>query len=265
MDFGILINFILNKGSTDATRSLATTLELPPCGSRIEFGNAGQAMEAQSDAFRPKTLCGTSVFDFLPDGVIVRAIIGRILDGLCHAAKRMTEAQGRVAVLNYRRYLEFALELQKYLFCKESTNEWVTIQLLNISHHQAGVEHKDCFSDGREGFNRTMCKSFHLVDGVGYLWSLKVLAGYSKRIADYISGSFSQILKIKSRLEMFVDSIDSKYMPFVKHDLSAGLSQEYFLLSTISYWLSAALTEIHRLSPSLTEACKSGGEGPSKD
>jgi hypothetical protein len=75
MDFGILINFILNNGSTDATCSLATTLELPPCGSRIEFGNAGQAMEAQSDAFRPKTLCGTSVFDFSPDGVIVRAII----------------------------------------------------------------------------------------------------------------------------------------------------------------------------------------------
>jgi hypothetical protein len=92
------------------------------------------------------------------------------------------EAQGRVAVLNYRQYSEFALGLQKYLFCKESTNEWVTIQLLNIFHHQAGVEHKDRFSDGRKGFNRTMCKSFHLVDGVGNLWSLKVLTGYRKRM-----------------------------------------------------------------------------------
>jgi hypothetical protein len=286
IDLKKLVNFIFTHGTTDASRSIPTTLDLPPVGSRVDFGNAGQAMEADVDEFRPMTLCGTGIFDKCDNGILIRAMLGRILDSMAKAVKRILEAQGRLGVHNLRRYTEFAEHLKKLLFATSTTNEWVSLQLLNLSHHQGGVRHKDKYSDGRQGYDHTSCKCIHFIDALENLWSLKIIAGFRKRIGDYMSGSLSKIMSLKSRIQSHIYQIDSKYtalmglylgahipavspswkdtshfwlddgMPFEKYDLGHGITQEYFLIVTgsqRSFWLSACLSGIYKLSPYLTE------------
>jgi hypothetical protein len=283
LDMKELILFVLEYGTNDPSRSIPTGET--GIGSRVDFGNAGQAMEPGEEKFRPRTLCGTDVLSSHPRGPKIRLMLGRILDRMCRAAKRITEEQGRISSLNHKRYQQFAEHLQSFLFATELTNEWVTIQLLNISHSQSGVRHQDKYSDGREGYNRTICKCFFLIDSAGDLWCFKILAGYRKRVGDYMTGPYSRLLSLTSRLRMFTTCINSKYetliglyrgahhptkmptwddtthfwlddyMPFTRQSVGGGLFQDYFLMitgSTRSYWASAACSPMQSLSCRLT-------------
>jgi hypothetical protein len=203
IDFALISNFIFKHGKSDPERStISTTIEDPSSssttgatgrsnhilGSRVDFGNAGQASEPGFDIFRPKTMCGTHAFPDNDEGEAIRLMIGKIIDAMCNCTKNLSQDVGRPSVMmSARRFDEFSSELRKFLFAKHCVTEWVTLQLLNLSHDQGGEPHKDVLNDPREGYNVTMCFCLHFTDGVGDLWSLKIITGYRKKVGDWLS------------------------------------------------------------------------------
>lgn len=279
-DLRVLVQFVFEQGTNDPSRSSNSKL-----GSRLDFGNAGLAMEP-GKVYRPKTLCGTDVFFRSKTGETIRVVLGRLVEGMCRACKRMAVEMGRPFVLNERRYLEFADHLRSFLFADEIYVEWITIQVLNLSDLQSGTRHKDDHNDERQGYNWTACKSFTFVDSLGSLWSLKIIINFRKRIGDYMLSHISEVLRIKAQIKTYQDAVDARYrqlfgmykgaaqpsilptcrdlspfylddyMPFETQYIFRNLVQDYFTVVTAptrSLWISAACTAIHRVSPWLTE------------
>jgi hypothetical protein len=108
-------------------------------GSRYDFGNAGQASEPGMDFFRPKTLCLTGPLEGYEKGDQLRLMLGRIVDAMCSCSNDLSgkEFVDRPCPINnkkYRRCAEFASRLRDFLYAKVSCVEWITLQLLNLSH-----------------------------------------------------------------------------------------------------------------------------------
>ena len=90
-------------------------------------------------------------------------VLGRLVDGICNAGKRMAKEMRLPHALNQRRYEEYALHLQRFLFGKSSYCESVTLQLLNLSKGDCGAEHVDILNDHRATYNATMAKVMNFV------------------------------------------------------------------------------------------------------
>ena len=106
-----LFQFVVRHGKADATRS---------SGWRVDLSNAGQAFEegmnSNGNSFLwPKTLCGEMVFLEDPDGPLVRAILGRFVDGVCRSGKLICQEMKMPHCLNVQRYNKYALRLQRFL------------------------------------------------------------------------------------------------------------------------------------------------------
>jgi hypothetical protein len=286
IDLPSLTQFIFKHGDSDTKRSTTShqvSQCTPPLGSRYDFGNAGQASEPGHVPTRPKTLCKTKALENYENGDNLRLILGRIVDAMCRCSNDLSvEKVGRPCPSNKKRCTEFALKLRDFLGARDSCVEWITLQLLNLSHGQGGLEHTDVSNDTREGYNRTMCFGIHFIDGVGDLWSLKIVTGYRKKIGDYLSVPSAQLIRLKSALVLHMKEIDKGYsdivikqyngryvcfmpptwqdpslmwlddhMPYDLKVLKHGVKVFVFKMKTspsLSYWLSPALTGAYGLS-----------------
>jgi hypothetical protein len=285
IDFVLLAQFIFKHGDNDPKRSTRREeITLPMVGMRIDFGNSGQAMEEPGGPYRPKTLCGHDCFDNDKNGETIKGLLGRIVDGICNCSHYLSETvMGRSSsVMNQRRFTDFALPLRNLLYANDSDVEWITLQLLNLSHYQGGVGHKDVSNDPREGYNRTMCLCLHFTDGVGDLWSLKVITAFRKRVGDYFEGKMGKLIPLKRSVVLHTTRIDAGYndilrlymgdyippcipswkkpelmwldddMPYEVKFLKGGREIESFSMiagTTLSNWLSPALTGAYLLAP----------------
>lgn len=302
IDIAALVRFIFKHGKSDPRRSTTTTgrgsrtttgahqLSVPVLGSRFDFGCAGQASEPGLEYFRPKTLCKTEPFDVdKRKGETVLAILGRIVDAMCDCTHHLCDKHfGRSYTINRRRFMEFASKLRDLMYGKKADVEWITLQLLNLSHFQGGNLHLDVLNDPREGYNRTMCFCLHFIDGVGDLWSLKVITGYRKTIGDWMGGAFGKVMQLKSSIILHTIRINDgykdilgrygggyipskppswedtssfwldDYMPYevryfsLSSDGTDRIELQYFRMvtgTTLSYWLSPALTGAYLLAP----------------
>ena len=178
-----LMGFLVRHGRSDAGRSTGWCLNL---------SNAGQAYEGEG-SFHPKTLCGDAVFMDDPDGSLVRAILGRLVDGVCRAGKQMCREMKKPHCLNERRYMEFALPLQEFIFDESSYVESITLQLLNLTAGDHGEEHIDVLNDHRASYDCTMVKVMNFVNANEHLYSLKIICGFRKRLGDFYSVKMSKI------------------------------------------------------------------------
>jgi hypothetical protein len=164
INLALLAQFVLEEGKSDTSRSTIVQSHHRRGGeakSRFDFGNAGQAWELGTDTPCPKILCNINPLKRHKNGVTIRQILGRILDGMCtcthHDLLRRPDVNiDRSFVMNQKRFEKFAKPLRDFLYAKESVTEWVTLQLLNLSHNQGGVRHMDVSNDPREGYNHTM-------------------------------------------------------------------------------------------------------------
>ena len=272
-----LIMFLWRNGKSDATRS---------SGWRLDFGNAGQASESIAGQFQPKLLCGTGTFDSDPDGPLIRSTIGVIVDGLCKGMKQMSREMGQPLVLNERRYQGYAQHLQDYLFAKELFIEHVTLQMLDLSAGDSGVEHLDASNDPRVSYNSTVAKVMHFIGPSGNLISLKVLCSFRKRIGDYYSLSYAKIEKVLIHIHTMLEEVNMAYQrlgnhhrgcmlvdrpatwdninplflnersPWKTKQITPSIRQRSIQILTgvgRNLWLSAAWTQIHRLGNSYDE------------
>jgi hypothetical protein len=246
-------------------------------------------MEPGVEGFKPRVLCIPEHFETDADGLLLRAIFGRIYDRMGQCAKRILEQQGRHVAPNFRRFDEFAKHLQEYLFAEYMKNEHCTSQLSNLSDGIGGVKHQDTLNDGRAGYSEVMCLGVTVKDNIGDLWNLKHLGTWRKRIGDYMCGSMTNLLLLVSRLRHFQHSINAKYaalmgqykgaytppkiptcanhldtfhlddyMPFEQHVLSPSklISQSYMVMPTSPFratWLAGACSPVHELSPVLNK------------
>ena len=276
-----LFQFVVRRGKADPTRSN---------GWRLDLSNAGQAFEENNqghDFVRPKILCGDGVFLEDADGPLVRAVLGRFVDGLCSAGKLMCREMRMPHSLNPKRYNEYALHLQEFLFAKNSYIESVTIQLLNLSRGDHGEEHVDILNDQRSSYDCTIVKVMNLVDSNSHLYSLKIICGFRKRLGDFYSVQMSKIEKLMVNARTMLSEVDASYSrlvsnhrgshhpafmptwsnidplyiddhsPWICRRLTPAISQEGILVLTgiaRGIWLSPALSAIYKLSPVLSEA-----------
>jgi hypothetical protein len=128
-----------------------------------------------------------------------------------------------------------------------------------------------------------MCFGIHFIDGVGDLWSLKIITGYRRKIGDYMSVPSAKLLRLKSALVLHMKEINKGYsdivlrqytgryntfmpptwqkpslmwlddhMPYDVKVLKGGVKKIFvFKMKTspsLSYWLSPALTGAYLLS-----------------
>ena len=142
-----LIHFLIRNGSNDATRS---------DGWRVNLCNGGEASEldGSTNKWKPRTLCGTSIFETDSEGELVRAIIGRIADATCKAAAMMTQEMGQPHFLNEQRLNEYAIPMQNFLFAEMAFFENVACQLLCLQGGHQGFPHLDEKNDPRPSYNR---------------------------------------------------------------------------------------------------------------
>jgi hypothetical protein len=211
-------------------------------------------------------------------------MIGKIVDAMCNCYEDISKnALGRSSTMSRRRFEEFASKLRRFLRAKHCVTEWITLQLLNLSHGQGGELHMDVSNDPREGYNHTMCFCLHFTDNLGDLWSLKIITGYRKKIGDWMSLPYGKLIPLKLALLLHSTEIDDGYkdillreykgqyipsvlpswkdqkfmwldddMPYDIKVLKVGVNVFVFKMKTsptLSYWLSPALTGAHRLSP----------------
>jgi hypothetical protein len=129
-----------------------------------------------------------------------------------------------------------------------------------------------------------MCFGVHFIDGVGDLWSLKIITGYRKKVGDHLSVAWGEfLLPLKSALVLHTTEINNgykdilltqyngrnvltsmiptwrdpslmwldDYMPYDVKLLQGGVPVEVFNMKTsptLSFWLSPALTGAYLLS-----------------
>ena len=149
-----------------------------------------------------------------PADSVTTEIDSAAIDGGSQKRKASTMNQDMLSVnevhrptrLNEQRFQQFAQKLREFLFAKVCYTEWVTLQLLNLSHLQGGNRHLDKLNDPRESYNRSIVFCFHFVDSLGDLWSLKVITCFRKRIGDYMTEAYSK-LKAKRKSVRFSSSI----------------------------------------------------------
>ena len=275
-----LLEFVMHHGKADSTRST---------GWRLDLSNAGQAQEENksADVFsRPKILCGDLVFQSDPDGPLVRAVLGKLVDGLACSAKLMCREMRMPHSLNARRYNEYALQLQEFLFSKVSFFESITLQLLNLSLGDHGEEHVDVMNDHRSSYDGTVVKVMNFFDSNSHLYSLKIVCGFRKRLGDFYSVAISKIETVLINARTMLSALDASYVRLVSSHKGAYhpdimptwsnidsiyiddnslwsrrcispliLQDNLTLLTGISrgIWLSPALSSIERLAPSLSE------------
>ena len=276
----VLFEFVVRHGKADATRS---------SGWRLDLSNAGQAFEEQTevDRFsRPKILCGDSIFLADADGPLVRAVLGRLVDGVSRSAQLMCHEMRMPHSLNARRYNEYALKLQEFLFAKLSFFESITVQLLNLSKGDHGEEHVDVMNDHRSSYDGTAVKVMNFIDSNSDLYSLKIICGFRKRLGDFYSVAMSKIERLMLNARTMLLSVDASYarlisshkggyhpdlMPtwsnidsiyiddnslWTRRRISPLIWQENLTLLTgisCGIWLSAGLSSIQRIAPSLSE------------
>ena len=278
-----LFQFVVRHGKADATRS---------SGWRVDLSNAGQAFEegmnSNGNSFlRPKTLCGEMVFLEDPDGPLVRAILGRLVDGVCRSGKLICREMKMPHCLNVQRYNEYALRLQQFLFGKSSFVESTTLQLLNLTKGDHGEEHVDILNDHRASYDGTMIKVMNFVDSTLQLYSLKIVCGFRKRLGDFYSVKMSKIERLLVNARTMLAEVDASYSRLVSHHrgyhhptvmptwanieglhfddnspwlsrrVTANISQDSIQILTgvaRGVWLSPALTSIYNLSPQLGES-----------
>lgn len=276
-----LLEFVVRHGKADESRST---------GWRLDLSNAGQAFEdmGPGDVFlRPKTLCGDQVFRSDPDGPLVRAILGRLVDGVCNAGKLMCREMSMPHSLNLKRYTEYALQLQEFLFGKSSFVESITLQLLNLTIGDHGEDHRDVLNDHRASYDATMVKVMNFVDSHHHLYSLKIVCGFRKRLGDYYSVQMSKIERLLLHARTMLAAVDANYSllvshhkgsylppvmptwayidhlhfddhsPWLRRTISKTISQDSITILTgigRGIWLSPALTSIYNLAPLLGES-----------
>ena len=276
-----LLDFLVRHGKADPSRST---------GWRLDLSNAGQAYEERNlegNFVRPKILCGDLVFREDQDGPLVRAVLGRLVDGVCRAAKLMCREMRMPHSLNAKRYDEYALKLQEFLFAKVSFVESITLQLLNLTLGDRGEEHVDIMNDHRASYNCTIAKVMNFVDSNLHLYSLKIVCGFRKRLGDFYSVQMSKIDHLLVNARTMLSEVDASYSrlvsrhhgshhpdlmptwsnidhlhvdddsPWVSRRVTETICQEGLVVLTgiaRGIWLSAALSSIRRLSPVLSES-----------
>jgi hypothetical protein len=277
-----LVEFVVRHGKADPTRST---------GWRLDLSNAGQAFEGNTndgagDFKRPKILCGDLVFREDPNGTLVRAILGRLVDSTCRAGKMMCREMRKPHSLNPKRYKEYALMLQEFMYGEFSFVESITLQLLNLSLGDHGEEHVDVLNDHRSSYDCTITKVMNFVDGNRHLYSLKIVCGFRKRLGDFYSVQMSRIETILVNARTMLSEIDASYArlvsshdgayhpdsmptwanidylhfddnsPWERRRVTQTVSQDSLVIVTgvsRGLWLSPALSSIHTLSPKLDQ------------
>jgi hypothetical protein len=203
-----LLAFLIRHGESDPSRSN---------GWRVDLSNAGQAQDTTAEEFRPRVLCGDDIFYSDLEGELVRAIIGKIVDGICRAIKRMSRAMGKPHTLNMKRYTEYAQKLQEFLYAQESFVENVTLQLLDLTAGHSGVEHEDTSNDMRASYDSTAAKVFNLVDARGHLISLKVVCSFRKKLGDFFSVKMSIVNSLLVNIRTMLEGVNASYRRLVSH------------------------------------------------
>ena len=188
--------------------------------------------------------------------------------------------------LNERRYKEYALQLQEFIFAQCSYVESITLQLLNLTAGDHGEEHVDVLNDHRASYDCTMVKVMNFVTSNNHLYSLKIICGFRKRLGDFYSVQMSKIERLLVSARTMLAEVDAsyarlvshhhgshlpdliptwsnadqlfldEYCPWINRRVTLDIEQESIqILTGISRgtWLSAALTSIVRLAPSLKE------------
>lgn len=272
-----LLDFLVRRGRSDPTRS---------DGYRIELSNAGLAQDESSASFRPKDICGADVFLDDPDGPLVRAILGLICDGLTVASKSLCREMGMPRAMNHRRYTEYALKLQSFVYGSVSDTESITVQLLDLTAGDTGKKHYDILNDPRTSYDSTIAKVMFFIDGRGHLLSLKILCSYRKRLGDFYSVAMSKVDKLLANIKTMLEEVSVAYQRLVSHHRGSPMGERIatwadidpLILNSSSpwetkkitptitqrslktltgvgrcLWLSAAWTQVHRLSANLDE------------
>lgn len=274
---GKLLAFIVRHGKADSSRSN---------GHRLDISNGGQAQDVDADEFRPKTLCGDKVFLLHEDGELVRAVIGMYVDGICRAIKRMCRDMGMPHCLNHKRFLEYGDKMRAFLFAKESFVESITLQLLDITAGETGVEHEDISNDPRASYDVT-CAHVMMLECAGRLMSLKILCSFRKKIGDFYSAPMSKINRLLVNGRTMLAEVNNSYSrlishhkgsyrptqiptwdnveplfldegsPFIKKTL-AGTNIEQEVLVTLTgvnrgLWMASALSSIYELAENYSE------------
>jgi hypothetical protein len=228
-------------------------------------------------------MCCTEPLENHIDGKKIRIMIGKIVDAMCNCYQDLSaNVLGKSSTINERRFQEFASRLRDFLRAKHCFTEWITLQLLNLSHGQGGKKHMDVSNDPREGHNQTMCFCLHFTDNVGDLWSLKIITGFRKKIGDWLSLPFALLVPLKSALLLHITEITKGYqdillrqyngkyaplalptwkdqscmwlddnMPYDCKIMKVGFHVEVLKMktsATLSFWLSPALTGAYHLS-----------------
>lgn len=207
LPIGRLISFLICHGHSDPMRSN---------GWRLDISNGGQAQDTSSVEFRPKTLCGDKIFLSEPDGELVRMIIGKMVDGVCRAIKRMAREMGIPLSHNQKRFLGYADKLRIFLFAEVSFVENVTLQLLDISAGHTGVEHEDVSNDPRASYNSTCAKVMNL-ECEGRLMSLKIVCSFRKKIGDYYSVQMTKIERLLVNAQTMLEEVNASYSRLISH------------------------------------------------
>jgi hypothetical protein len=233
-----LFQFLLEHGSHDPTRS---------SGWRLEVSNAGLAQDESSATFRPKEICGGDIFEKSSDGPLVRAILGRFMDGLTTAAKALSREMGKPRAINFRRFEEYSQKLQSFFFAEQFDMESLTVQLLCLSVGHGGCEHFDVLNDPRASFDGTVAKVMFFVDTKGRLWSLKILCSFRKRLGDFFSVAMGKVERLMVDIKTMLAEVNASYQRLVQHGRGSTL------LETVPTWDNVCPIFLNDKSPWETE------------
>ena len=189
--------------------------------------------------------------------------------------------------LNAKRYNEYALHLQEFIFGEISFVESITLQLLNLTMGDHGEEHVDVLNDHRASYDCTMVKVMNFVDANSHLYSLKIVCGFCKRLGDFYSVQMSKIETLLVNARTMLAEVDASYARLVSHHrgyhhpesmprwsdirhlhiddgspwidrrVTQSISQESIIVLTgvsRGMWLSAGLSAIYSVAPLLDES-----------
>ena len=180
VEFGTIICFVLKHGNVspkrDGTGTHVSLVDsdgsaLPTFGQRFDFGAGGQAV--------PTLLALTKPLDEMPDQATsqkIRVMIGSLADSLQELMDILSAKLRKVRPYNVNaRTAKFCTKLREYLGCECLRGEWLTLQVKLVSEGYITVWHKDLKNCPFLGYDVTGCLCFYLLDGLGSLWSVKLL------------------------------------------------------------------------------------------